>query len=197
MNFIPRIVKDPEERKEELLQIGIHFFLQDGVRGVSIRSVVREAKVATGLFYYYFDTKEDFIEQVLERYVYSYVIGLEEIVNRKNVSIADRLDLLLRQFYVRFDEVSKVQYDELLDYPQHFTLVENLIVKRLHGAIMDFVEEGRKCGYFHIPESNITTLFMIHGLVGVIPKSRFLNDDNAHDAIRRLVLSTLSIRDEA
>lgn len=51
-----RIVKDPEERKEELLQIGIHFFLQGGAKNVSIQNVVKEANVATGLFYYYFKT---------------------------------------------------------------------------------------------------------------------------------------------
>ena len=53
---MPRVVKDPEERKEELLQIGIRFFLQGGAKNVSIQKVVNEANVATGLFYYYFET---------------------------------------------------------------------------------------------------------------------------------------------
>ena len=191
-----RIVKEPEERKEELLQIGIRLFLQDGIKNMSIQNVVNEANVATGLFYYYFKTKDDFIDQVLERHVYDYVIGFEEIVNDKNTSILNRLDLILKQFHIRFSEIGKLNYDELLDYPQHFALVEDLIIKRAHGTLVDFIKEGKENGYFHVLEPDITGLFMIYGLVGVIPRASFFNDDSTNEEIRRLVFATLSVNDK-
>lgn len=53
-----RIVKKPDIRRQELLDIGIKLFFEAGGKGVSIQEVVKQAEVATGLFYYYFKSKD-------------------------------------------------------------------------------------------------------------------------------------------
>ena len=60
-----RIVKKPDIRRQELLDIGIKLFFEAGGKGVSIQEVVKQAEVATGLFYYYFKSKDEFLDEAL------------------------------------------------------------------------------------------------------------------------------------
>ncbi|TCL55028.1 TetR family transcriptional regulator [Kineothrix alysoides] len=188
-----RTVKDPEERKEELLQIGIDLFLQGGDKNVSIQKVVNRADVATGLFYYYFKTKEEFIEQAHERYLHDYVVDLEKIVCDKEMPVMDRLEFLLKQFNNRFYEVAKMYQSAPPDHPKHFALLEGLIVSKLHQTITGFVKEGCEAGFFKVADPELTALFVVCGLTGILQRINFIENGDANEEIRRLVFSILSI----
>ena len=58
-----RTVKKPDIRRQELLDIGVKLFFEAGKKEISIQEVVKQANVATGLFYYYFKSKNDFIDE--------------------------------------------------------------------------------------------------------------------------------------
>ena len=58
-----RTVKKPDIRRQELLDIGIKLFFEVGEKGISIQQVVKQADVAIGLFYYYFKSKEEFLDE--------------------------------------------------------------------------------------------------------------------------------------
>ena len=188
-----RVVKDAEERKEELLQIGIRLYLQGGTKSVSIQNVIKEASVATGLFYYYFKTKEDFIEQALEKYANDFIIDLDRIVgDKKSRSVLDRLNLLMNQCCIRFNAVNKINSDEMLKTPWHSAL-ESLMIQRLHKSITGFVAEGMESGDFRIIEPRITALYLVCGLMGVLLRVDPINNEKLDEEIRRLAYSTLSI----
>ena len=52
---MPRIVKNPDERRRELLVTAMRLFAEEGYDNVSVRAVARAAGVAPGLAYHYFD----------------------------------------------------------------------------------------------------------------------------------------------
>ena len=52
---MPRTVRDPEERRRELLACAMRLFAEEGYDNVSVRAVARAAGVAPGLAYHYFD----------------------------------------------------------------------------------------------------------------------------------------------
>ncbi|MCW5950874.1 MAG: TetR/AcrR family transcriptional regulator [Propionibacteriaceae bacterium] len=62
-----RITKDPEVRRNELLDIALGLVQQVGYDAMSVESVTTAAGVAKGTFYHYFDSKEDLQFQLLER----------------------------------------------------------------------------------------------------------------------------------
>ena len=65
---MPRTVKDPEERKAELLDTAMRLFAEKGYDNVSVRSVAREAGVAPGLAYHYFDSKQRLFDAAIAHY---------------------------------------------------------------------------------------------------------------------------------
>ena len=58
-----RISKEPDVRRQELMDIGFELYMKNGMKGFGIKDVVNHAGVATGLFYYYFKSKENFVDE--------------------------------------------------------------------------------------------------------------------------------------
>lgn len=58
-----RIVKNPDERRRELLVTAMRLFAEEGYDNVSVRAVARAAGVAPGLAYHYFDSKQNMVRR--------------------------------------------------------------------------------------------------------------------------------------
>jgi AcrR family transcriptional regulator len=57
-----------ESRRLQLLDIALNLFSERGVENVSIKDIAAEAKVAQGLLYHYFPSKDDLLAAVFQRH---------------------------------------------------------------------------------------------------------------------------------
>ena len=58
-------MKKGEKRKNELLQIAYRQFLSKGYDNTSVDDIIAEAGIAKGTYYYYFESKEQTLEEVI------------------------------------------------------------------------------------------------------------------------------------
>lgn len=65
VNEMARIVKDPDERRTELIAAAQRLFYTKGYERTSINDIVTEVGVAKGTFYYYFDSKTAVLEAMI------------------------------------------------------------------------------------------------------------------------------------
>ncbi len=56
------------DRRNEFIAAAEKLFRENGIVDTTISSIVKEVNVAKGLFYYYFNSKEDVIDAVSEKY---------------------------------------------------------------------------------------------------------------------------------
>ncbi len=63
-----REIKDSEERKQEFVDVAEKLFKENGIVDTTVNNIVKELDVAKGLFYYYFKSKDDVIEEISRRY---------------------------------------------------------------------------------------------------------------------------------
>ena len=63
-----RISKEPEERKQEILETAMKLFAQNGFEKTSISDIAREIGVAQGLCYRYFPSKDVLFQTALDEY---------------------------------------------------------------------------------------------------------------------------------
>lgn len=57
-------MKKGERRKQELLKIAYELFLSRGYENTSVDTIIEEAGIAKGTYYYYFESKEAMLEEV-------------------------------------------------------------------------------------------------------------------------------------
>ena len=57
-------MKKGEQRKQELLKIAYDLFLSRGDENTSVDTIIEEAGIAKGTYYYYFESKEAMLEEV-------------------------------------------------------------------------------------------------------------------------------------
>jgi len=64
-DMMARVVKNPNERRSELIAAAQHLFYTKGYERTSVNDIVKEVGVAKGTFYYYFDSKTAVLEAMI------------------------------------------------------------------------------------------------------------------------------------
>ena len=69
-------------RCDQIIDAANKLFVERGYDGTSVRSIMREAGGEVGLFYYYFKSKDEVFDAVVERFVDGYIPRIEEMLER-------------------------------------------------------------------------------------------------------------------
>lgn len=89
---MPRTVKDPEERRSELLSTAMRLFAEEGYDNVSVRAVARAAGVAPGLAYHYFDSKQNLFAAAIQDYSRRCAEGICAVLDDRSLTLDQMVD---------------------------------------------------------------------------------------------------------
>jgi TetR/AcrR family fatty acid metabolism transcriptional regulator len=87
---MPRVV-DREARRAELVSAAAAVFAERGLAAATISDIVAAAGVAQGTFYLYFDSKDDVVLAVAERFGDRMLAGIEQAVAASHDSAVSKL----------------------------------------------------------------------------------------------------------
>lgn len=91
-----RTVKNPDERKAELLDVALRLFVERGFDAVSMRDIARAADVTPGLAYHYFDSKQNLFGQALDAYADACAEGPVRVLDDPAMDFSAKTDALMR-----------------------------------------------------------------------------------------------------
>ena len=80
-----------EAKADYLLDKGIEALWCKGYNGTSVNDIVKAADVPKGSFYFYFDSKEDFVVKALEKYFNQMFLPAQKILEDKTILAKQRL----------------------------------------------------------------------------------------------------------
>lgn len=162
-----RIVKAPDERKQELLHTAMRLFIERGFSATSMRDIAREANVTPGLAYHYFDNKQQLFSEALEAYAARCTADGIRVLDDPALPLMQKVDMLL----------ASIAHEEHLPYHEFFHKEGNrafhdelsvrmcdLIVPHLAAAI---AAEGRRRGC-EIAAPQTLADFIAHGLINLV-----------------------------
>ena len=184
-----RISKEPDVRRQELMDIGFELYMKNGMKGFGIKDVVNHAGVATGLFYYYFKSKENFVDEVLNDFIVKNMELIEEILVSNERSVMQKMKDSLDIFWTFIEKLAPYKNVSSFQTEQHFQLEQKLFA-RMQPLIRQVIEEGINIGVFYIDNSLLASGFILYGLSSIAHSEVKLNLDTKHEMVN-LVLTTL------
>src|SRR5579864_2290752 len=90
-----RIVKKPDQRRNELLDCAQELFLARGYDNTTINDVIARAGVSKGALYHYFTSKEAMLEALAERFAARSIEALGDIFEDRSPDALSRLNAFL------------------------------------------------------------------------------------------------------
>lgn len=147
-------MKKGEKRKQELLKIAYDMFLSRGYENTSVDEIIAEAQIAKGTFYYYFPSKEQLLEAVIDMMIESEAETVRRIIG-SDLPVPQKIVAVITS--VKPAESEQPIQDALMR-PEN-VLMHDRIRKKLIEVIVpllsEVIEEGVGQGIFacdHIPE---------------------------------------------
>lgn len=119
---MPRVVKDAEVRRRELLDAALSLFTAQGYDRTSIEQITDAVGVSKGNFYHYFGSKQDLLEALMDDWVETLFARISEDLEHTPGNALDRLRLLFR----RGSEMKTERFDVTRAFGQSLYAEENL-----------------------------------------------------------------------
>ena len=93
---MPRVIKHPDRRRAEILDLAMAAFLRNGYDNVSLNDLISDAGVSKGAFYHWFSSKDALITALSERSAGQGFALVEEAVENCRGNALERLNTLLQ-----------------------------------------------------------------------------------------------------
>ncbi|MGG4142837.1 TetR/AcrR family transcriptional regulator [Paenibacillus algorifonticola] len=167
-----RILKDPEERKNEILDTAEMLFYTKGYNKTTINDILQEIGIAKGTFYYYFKSKEEVMDAIIMRIVAADVAAAKEIASSPELPTLVKLfQILMAQKPKHGDRKEQLleQFHQVGNAEMHQkSLVQT--INHLTPVLTEVIEQG-------IEEHIFQTEFPKETVEFLIVSSTFLFDE--------------------
>ena len=167
-----RVSKPPEIRKQELVDVALSLFKEKGYEAVSVRDILKEVNGHPGMFYYYFESKQEIYNEAMRQMIQSEV-------KKRTIVLRDKSKPIL----VRFQELMSLIINGIQDYYKTFNNHDSIayettvlldLLTAMAQPVSQFMLEAKEEGI--VPsETGITeetaypmALFLIHGCHGLV-----------------------------
>lgn len=166
-----RIIKEPQERRNEILDTAEMFFCTKGYARTTINDILQEIGIAKGTFYYYFKSKEELMDAIIIRFVDLGTAKAKEIAANPNLTVHEKLfQSILAQ---KPDGANKDKITEQLHQAGNAEMHQKSLIEtvlRLTPVLAEVVKQG-------IRERAFNTPYPIEVMEILLISGQFLFDD--------------------
>ena len=138
-----RVVKEAEERKNEILDAAEKLFGAKGFDHTSTNDILNEIGIARGTLYYHFKSKEDILDAMIERITRQLIAKATDIVQKKEIPVLQRLTMTIMALNVNNELGLEVM--QQVHKPQNALMHQKMQETLLSGVnplITGLIEEG-------------------------------------------------------
>lgn len=185
-----RITKEPEERKQEILDTAMRLFYEKGYEKTSIADIAKEIGVAQGLCYRYFPSKEALFDSAIEQYA-------DEIAGKYSMSKGSG-KLTLKEIV----ETMPVMVEtEGTDYYNALHVVENKkfhdqlalkVCEKLLKPVTRLLEQAKERGEIQLADIPAAARFCVYGQLGILLNTKSSAEEKGK-AIRAFLIYALRL----
>lgn len=140
-----RIIKEYDERKNEILDAAEKLFIMKGYSKCTINDILKEVSIAKGTFYYYFKSKEEVMDAIVIRYTDLIKKRIEKVMDNKDSTPLEKLFNVFMAMKID-TQIDKSMLDEI--HKAENALMHqkslNTTIKIIVPFLVEIIEEGNK-----------------------------------------------------
>jgi AcrR family transcriptional regulator len=160
-----RVSKDPDERRNEIIDVAEELFLTNGFEETTVSGIVRRIGVAQGLFYYYFKSKDEVLDAIAERYADLLLKNIEVLTQDSHMDTFEKIKLIFTTMF-QLGEGKDALVSQIHQKP-HEEMHKRLSLKTLEKLIPNFafmVRDGTLKGFLKVKDPDVTAEILFIGL---------------------------------
>jgi len=159
-----RITKAPEERRQEIIETAKKLFRDRGYNNTPVEAIIKEMGVAKGTFYYYFKSKEEVLEAIVDHTLDQIVKMAEQVADDASMNALTKMELLLSNSQIGDEDTKDVAEHLHLPANRELHEVTNIqTVLRLSPVLAKIVEQGNEEKVFNAKRPLETIQFLLTG----------------------------------
>lgn len=180
-----RVIKDAEERRNEILDVAERLFCTKGFDRTSTNDILNEIGIARGTLYYHFKSKEDILDGMIERVTNQIVAKAAVIALDDSIPVLERLTRTILSLNVDNELGDMIM--EQVHKPQNALLhqkLEERLLGRVNVLITKIVEDGIKQGLMHTDyPAEAVDMIMTYSYITFDSTKQY----NEEEALRKIV----------
>jgi AcrR family transcriptional regulator len=166
---LARPVKKPSDQwKEEIMNAAQSLFVSNGYDETSVNDIMMAVKGAKGTFYQFFETKDQLLEAIVERWASAYEKAVIDILDNKDTSFITKFANMMATVG---QMSSKTLGMEVFFRPSNGIMIYKL-TKRMTAIITPYLAEVLKTGIdeglFTLENPHFYASFIINGALGAL-----------------------------
>ncbi len=145
-----RVVKDAQERRNEILDVAERLFCKKGFDNASTNDILNEIGIARGTLYYHFKSKEDILDAMIERLTNQMVEKAAAIALDESIPVFERLTRTMLSLNIDNELGDMIM--EQVHRPQNALMhqkLEDRLLGRVNKLITKIAEDGIRQGIMH------------------------------------------------
>lgn len=147
-----RVIKEAEERRNEILDAADELFFQKGFDGTSTNDILEKVGIARGTLYHHFKSKEDIMDALIERYRERLLDAAQEIAANKSIPVVERIIQVVMALNISGGSSAEIM--EHIHKPQNALMhqkIQKVIISGVTPILAGIIREGIEQGLFHTP----------------------------------------------
>jgi len=145
-----RVVKEADERKNEILDAANELFGQKGFDGTSTNDILEKVDIARGTLYYHFKSKEEILNALIERYNIRLLSAAQKIASNTGLPINERIIRVIMALNV--NNGSGKEIIAQMHKPQNALMhqkTQKAILNGITPILAEIIKEGIEQGLFN------------------------------------------------
>jgi AcrR family transcriptional regulator len=155
----------PDIRRASILDAATRLILRDKAAGLTMEDIAREADVARGTLYLYFDSIDGITAALRDRYIHALTGGLEALLaTGGSGSRLRRLDAFIAALAIALHDHRDLHHALF----SGTGVGEAALTEAFRALLRRFIQDGRDTGEFTVLDLDLTTDFLLAGLHAVL-----------------------------
>jgi AcrR family transcriptional regulator len=187
---MPRIVKSPDDRRNEILDGAQALFFERGYERTTINDVIAKVGISKGGFYHHFNAKEDLLEGITARLAQDAVARVRDILDNPALGALARLNgFLARSRQMKVEDAPKIRAAfDVVFRPENLLLYHRInaaSIAVMRPVLAGIIAQGKAEGVFTVPDADAAAEIVLH--LGA----------STHDAVARAIAASGTAEEDA